>query len=348
MATPSITQVASPSASERKYAARKSAMTIAANIAAIVVCFIMVFPVFTTLVLSFKQQADVIRTPPQLFPCDTPTETFNIGACRFFTEGYQRIIDLQPAPGTLFGVEAQGRIINTYLPNTIFYSMFGGLMVTVLAGMSGYVFSRYQFRGKQYLLIAILAITGIPLLTNLLALYQIVVDLRKTTGPLFDQLVADGALTRDTSRTLRDWQDRIVLVAIYIGFFLPLSIWIVKGFFDAIPRELEEAAFIDGASPLQALARVITPLAMPGLTAAFLLTFVSIWNEFIANYLIVGTSKQNLRGVIVGVFDLTGVNLVNYQVLAAACVLVMLPVVGVFLFSRRTFFKAMIEGAVKG
>jgi ABC-type glycerol-3-phosphate transport system permease component len=348
MATPSVTRVATPSASERKYAARKSAMSIAANIAAIVVCFIMIFPVFSTLVLSFKQQADVIRTPPQLFPCDTPTETFNIAACRFFTEGYQRIIDLQPKPGTLFGVEAEGRIINTYLPNTIFYAVFGGLMVTVLAGMAGYVFSRYQFRGKQYLLIAVLAITGIPLLTNLLALYQIVVDLRKATGPFFDQLVAGGSITRDASRLLRDWQDRIVLVGVYIGFFLPLSIWIVKGFFDAIPRELEEAAFIDGASPFQALMRVITPLAMPGLLAAFLLTFVSIWNEFIANYLIVGTSKQNLRGVIVGVYDLTGANLVNYQVLAAACVLVMLPVILVFLFARRSFFQAMIEGAVKG
>jgi ABC-type glycerol-3-phosphate transport system permease component len=348
MATQTVSRTAASSTTGRTYAARKSAMRIAANIAALVVCFIMIFPVFSTLVMSFKQQSDVIRTPPLLFPCDTPTETFNITACRFFTEGYERIIDLQPKPGSLLGVEAQGRIINTYLPNTIFYSVFGGLMVTVLAGTAGYVFSRYQFRGKHYLLIGILAITGIPLLTNLLALYQIVVDLRKSTGPIFDQLVAEGTLTRDSSRLLRDWQDRIVLVCIYIGFFLPLSIWIVKGFFDAIPRELEEAAFIDGASPFQALIRVITPLAMPGLLAAFLLTFVSIWNEFIANYLLVGTSRQGLRSVIVGVFDLTGANLVNYQVLAAACVLVMLPVILVFLFARRTFFQAMIEGAVKG
>jgi ABC-type glycerol-3-phosphate transport system permease component len=335
-------------ASHQAYTARKSAAHIVANIAAIVVCFIMIFPVFSTLVLSFKQQADVIRTPPQLFPCDTPTEPFNLAACRFFTEGYERIIDLQPNPQALFGVEAQGRIINTYLPNTIFYSVAGALLVTALAGSAGYAFSRYEFRGKRLLLIGILAITGIPLLTNLLALYQIVVDLRKATGPLFDQWVANGALTRDAARLLRDWQDRLALVFIYVGFFLPLSIWIVKGFFDAIPHELEEAAFIDGASPVQALGSVIVPLALPGLLAAFLLTFVSIWNEFIANYLIVGASRQNLRSVIVGVYDLTGSNLINYQVLAAACVLVMLPVIAVFLFARRTFFQAMIEGAVKG
>jgi multiple sugar transport system permease protein len=332
----------------RRYATRKSATTIAANVAVIVVCFIMVFPVFSTLVLSFKQQADATRTPPQLFPCDTPTEAFNPLACRFVTEGYDRIIDFAPNPKSPLGFEIRGRIINTYLPNTILYSIAGASVVTLMAGAAGYVFSRYGFRGKRWLLIAILAITGIPLLTNLLALYQLVVDLRKATGPVFDQLVADGQLTQDASRALRDWQDRFALIAIYVGFFLPFSIWIVKGFFDSIPIELEEAAYIDGASPIQALVRVVAPIAMPGLISAFLLTFVGIWNEFIANYLIVGTSRQSLRSVVVGVYDLTGNNLINYQVLAAACVLVMLPVVLVFLFARRTFFRAMIEGAVKG
>lgn len=335
-------------APQGRFAAQKTATKITANIAALVVCFIMVFPVFSTVVLSFKQQVDVVRTPPQLFPCDTPTESFSLSACRFFVEGYERILDLAPKPGTLLGVESRGRIINTYLPNTILYATCGSLLVTVLAGAAGYAFSRYHFRGKRLLLISILAITGIPLLTNLLALYQIVVDLRKATGPIFDAWVKAGTISRDTGGSLRDWQDRIVLIAIYVGFFLPLSIWIVKGFFDAIPRELEEAALIDGATPLQGLIQVVTPLAAPGLVAAFLLTFVNIWNEFITNYLLVGTSKQALRSVIVGVFDLTGSNLINYQVLAAACVLVMLPVVLVFLFARRTFFQAMVEGAVKG
>lgn len=337
-----------PSTTGQRYAARKSAVHIAANIAALVVCFIMIFPVFSTLILSFKQQADATRTPPQLFPCDTPERAFDPTACRFVTEGYQRIIDPKPDPNAPLGFQINGRIINTYLPNTILYSLAGATLVTVMAGAAGYVFSRYTFRGKRWLLIGILAITGIPLLTNLLALYQMVVDLRKATGPVFDQLVADGQITRDVSRALRDWQDRIVLIAIYVGFFLPFSIWIVKGFFDSIPFELEEAAYIDGATPFTALRRIVAPLAMPGLLSAFLLTFVGIWNEFIANYLLVGTSRQSLRSVVVGVFDLTGNNLINYQVLAAACVLVMLPVVLVFLFARRTFFSAMIEGAVKG
>ena len=76
--------------------------------------------------------------------------------------------------------------------------------------------------------------------------------------------------------------------------------------------------------------------------------FVNIWNEFLTNYLLVGSSKQNLRSVMVAVYDLTGNNLINYQVLAAACVLVMMPVIILFLATRKVFFSAMVEGAVKG
>ena len=321
---------------------------ILANAAAILVCFVMIFPVFSTLVLSFKQQADVSHNPPLLFPCNTPTQDFDLSACRFFVEGYERIISLKPSPGSLFGVKIDGRIINTYLPNTVFYAVASALVVTLLAALTSYVLSRYAFPGKRLLMLGILAITGIPLLTNLLALYQLVVDLRKALAPVYAGWLSNQVFADVTIAAMRDWQDRIVLVFVYTGFFLPFSIWLVKGFLDAIPKELEEAAFIDGASPLQALTRVIAPLAAPGLLSAFLLTFVGVWNEFITNYLLVGTSKQALRSVIVGVFDLTGNNLINYQVLAAACVLVMLPVVLVFLSTRRTFFEAMVEGAVKG
>jgi multiple sugar transport system permease protein len=319
-----------------------------ANVAALLVCFIMIFPVFSTVVLSFKQQADVSHDPPLLFPCNTETENFNVTACRFFVEGYERIISFKEDPDTLFGYKIDGRIINTYLPNTIFYTVATAILVTVFSGLAGYVFSRYEFAGKRLIMIGILAITGIPLLTNLLALFQLVVDARKFTASLYEAWQANNTFSEDTIVSLRNWQDRILLVMIYVGFFLPFSVWIVKSFFDAIPIELEEAAYIDGASPYQALTQIITPLAMPGLVSSFLLTFVGVWNEFIANYLIVGSSKPALRSAIVGIYDLTGNNLINYQVLAAACVLVMLPVVLVFLFTRRTFFNAMTEGAVKG
>ena len=172
---------------------------------------------------------------------------------------------------------------------------------------------------------AILAITGVPLLTNILALYQMGVILRKSAFP---------------------FNDRVFIIVVYLGFFLPLSVWIAKGFFDSIPVDLEEAALIDGATPIGALRHVTMPAALPGLTSIFLLTFVNVWNEFIAGYLLIADNK--LKPVMFGLYDFLSANIINYQVIAAACILLALPMVIVFLFSRRIFFMAMVEGAVKG
>jgi multiple sugar transport system permease protein len=211
------------------------------------------------------------------------------------------------------------------LPNTLFYALASAVLVTVTAAMAAYVFSRYQFRSRQVLYVGILVLAGVPLLTILIALYQMGVSLR---------------------RALPGYDERLFMTIVYVGFELPFAIWVVKGFFDTIPRELEEAALIDGCSPAGALARVVAPLALPGLASIFLLCFVNVWNEFIANYLLM--SKQTLRGVMYGVYDYISQSLVAYHALAAACILVMLPVVVVFLLTRTAFFRAMVEGAIKG
>ena len=142
------------------------------------------------------------------------------------------------------------------------------------------------------------------------------------------------------------YDDRLWIVFVYMGFYLPLSVWIAKGFFDAIPRELEEAALIDGCSPFGTLMRITMPLAMPGMMAVFLLTFVSVWNEFIAGYLLILENDQ--KNVMFGLYDFLGQNIINLQVIAAACILIATPIIILFLFMRRIFFKGMIEGAIKG
>jgi ABC-type maltose transport system permease subunit len=206
------------------------------------------------------------------------------------------------------------------------YATSTALIVVFLSGMSGYAFSRYRFRGRNLLLVGILAITGVPLLTNLLALYQMGVVIRKAQLPFYD--------------------DRLFLIAVYMGFFLPLSVWIAKGFFDAIPRELEEAAVIDGCTPFGSLMRISMPLALPGLMAVFMLTFVNVWNEFIAGYLLI--AKNEFKPAMFGLYEFLGQNIINLQVVAAACILIALPIVVLFIFARRSFFAAMVEGAVKG
>ena len=297
-----------------------------ANALLVMICAIMLFPVITTVTISFKREQDVVRKPPTFFPCDTPERSFDITQCRWAVEGYQRVLAPKPAEGWLLPFRLTGNLVRTYVPNTLLYASVSSVLVVALAGMAGYAFSRYNFRWRRPLMVGILATTGIPLLTNLLALYQMGVDLRRAGLPFYD--------------------DRYFIILVYLGFFLPLSVWIAKGFFDTIPRELEEAAFIDGCSPFGALWRIIMPLALPGLLSIFLLTFVNVWNEFIAGYLLI--SRNEFKPAMFGLYDFLSQNIINFQVIAAACVLIAMPVVVLFLFTRSIFFRAMIDGAVKG
>ena len=293
--------------------------------ALIMVCIFAIFPIFTTITISFKEQADITRKPPIFFPCDTDEKIFEWSACRWATEGYQRVFAPKPNEDALLGFELTGNLVKTYIPNTMMYAFISAVGVTLLASLSGFAFSRYHFKGHNALMTGIYAVTGIPLITNMLALYQMAIILRKNS-PVFD--------------------DRLFLIFVYFGFFLPLSVWITKGFFDAIPRELEESALIEGCSPLGAMFRITMPLAIPGLISVFLLTFVNVWNEFIVAYLLV--TKNEFKPAMFGLYDFLSQNIVNLQVLAAACLIIAAPIIFLFIFTRKTFFRAMVEGAVKG
>jgi multiple sugar transport system permease protein len=285
----------------------------------------MLYPIASTILLSIKAPEDVRRKPPVLIPCDDEAGDFRLAACRFSLEGYQRIFLAQPSTDRPWGFTITGRIFTQYMPNTLLYATASAALTTIISGMAAYVVSRYRFRGRQALLVLILALAGVPLLTMLLALYQMNIGIRRIF-PMYDE--------------------RIFMIATYIGLELPFAIWVVKGFFDTIPRELEEAAKLDGCSPAGALARIVAPLALPGLASIFLLSYVNVWNEFIANYLLM--SKATLRGAMYGVYDYIAQSLTSYNALAAACILVMLPVIVVFLLTRNVFFRSMLEGAIKG
>lgn len=314
----------SPSSPPKSLLSRKTSEGLLANVALIIITLVALVPIGTTLLISFKREEDVTRKPPVIFPCDTPTSSFDLTACRWSIQGYERVILVTPSDTAALGFILRGRMLRIFLPNTVLYATATALGVMLLASLSGYAFSRYRFRGRDALMIGILAVTGVPLLTNLLALYQMGVSLR----------------------SLPIYNDRMFIIVVYTGFFLPLSVWIAKGFFDAIPRELEEAALIDGCSPLGGLVRIILPLATPGMTAVFLLTFVNVWNEFIAGYLLI--SRNDLKPAMFGMYDFLGQNIINAQLVAAACIIIAFPMVLVFLVARQSFFRAMVEGAVKG
>lgn len=291
----------------------------------IVICFLMLYPIISTMLLSVKHPDDVRRKPPVLVPCDTPTAAFDPTACRFSVDGYRRVMLPQPNDARPWGFSITGRLLTQYMPNTLIYATGAAIFTTIFAGMAAYVVSRYRFRGRTTFLVMILALAGVPLLTMLLALYRMNIQLRGI---------------------IPGYSERIFMIVAYVGFELPFAIWLVKGFFDTIPRELEEAAKLDGASPIGALARIVAPLAAPGLASIFLLTYVNIWNEFIANYILM--SRATLRGAMYGVYEYIAQSLTSYNALASACILIALPVILVFLLTRNIFFRSMVEGALKG
>jgi multiple sugar transport system permease protein len=303
----------------------KTRRQIPLHLVLILICLAVMLPIATTVLISFKREEDTVRRPPIIFPCNTATSSFDLSACRWAVEGYQRVLAPKPSSTSLLGFILTGNMLRLYIPNSLLYASASALLVTLLAALSGYALSRFRFTGHRLLMISFLIIMGVPWLTELLALYQMRVTMAKT---------------------LPFYNDRVFIVFVYTGFWLPLSVWIAKGFFDAIPRELEEAALIDGCSPLGALARILAPLSAPGLAAIFLYTFVAVWNEFIAGYLLIGKNAQ--KPVMFGLYDFLGQSTISLQVVAAACILIALPVIILFLFTRRSFFKAMVEGAVKG
>jgi ABC-type glycerol-3-phosphate transport system permease component len=206
--------------------------------------------------------------------------------------------------------------------NSFVNSLGGAVLTTTVAAMAGYAFARLRFPGRNALLLFILAMMMLPGLTNLIPLYKLASDL--------------GLL--DTY---------IIMILVYGAYGVPFGTWIMKGFYESIPRVLEEAAAVDGATPFQTLLRVVMPISMPGLSAVFMINFVYNFNDFLTALILL--SSTAMKTATVGLFDfqnqLTGN---NNELLNAAVVIIMIPGILLFLISRRAFLQGMVEGAVKG
>ncbi len=136
------------------------------------------------------------------------------------------------------------------------------------------------------------------------------------------------------------------LIVSYLAFTVPFCVWMLKGYFDTIPVELEEAALIDGASRLKALFLVVLPLAAPGLVAAAILTFSLAWNEFL--FALVFTSGPKTMTAPVGLQLLASADVFLWDQLMSAAVLMSLPVGALYVFAQRYVVSGLTAGAVKG
>jgi ABC-type glycerol-3-phosphate transport system permease component len=209
-----------------------------------------------------------------------------------------------------------------YVLNSIINSLGGAILTCLAASLAGYSFARFRFKGRNILMAVVLGMMMLPALTNLIPLYKLASDLNLLNT-------------------------YFIMIVIFGAYGVPLSIWIMMGFFESIPVTLEEAAAIDGATPIQTFFRVVLPISAPGLLATFLINFVFNWNNFIMPLFML--TKAEMKTATVGLFDFQHALEGNQdELLAAATVVIMVPAILLFVALRRYFLQGMVEGAVKG
>lgn len=257
---------------------------------------------------SVKPRGDLFKTPPEWIPQNL---TF---------EHYRRLFF--PTPEDQITTTSQtSKQFGLYFANSLIVSVASAILAVIVAAPAAYAFSRFNFPGKNAAYFGILVRNMFPLLVFLV--------------PIFFLWTRLG---------LRNTYAGLIIA--YLTFSLPLSIWLLKGFFDSIPPELERAARVDGCSRFGSFWRIILPLTTPGLAATAIYSFIQAWNEYaFALHL---TDTSTMRTLPVGLTYFFTENTADWPGLMASAVFISIPVVIVFLFLQRYFVSAITAGAVKG
>jgi len=212
-----------------------------------------------------------------------------------------------------------------YFVNSLVVSSAATLASLAIAIFASYAVSRYRFRGRSTFTTTVLSTQMFPGVLFLLPLFIIFVNIEQQTG---FQFVGT----------------RIGLIITYLTFSLPFSIWMLSGYLDNIPQELDEAARVDGCSPIGALFRVVLPAARPGVIAVAIYAFMTAWGEVL--FASVMTTEAN-RTLAVGIRQYSTQTNVYWNEIMAASLVVSIPVVIGFLLLQRHFVAGLTAGAVK-
>jgi raffinose/stachyose/melibiose transport system permease protein len=209
---------------------------------------------------------------------------------------------------------------SVYLPNSLFYSCVCVLAILLTASMAGYALARIEFPGRGIVMFLIMAIIIVPLPATFIALYKLLVDigLANTRTGYIVALVASG---------------------------LPISIFILRGFFMRQPKELEDAAILDGCNAFDVYWRVMLPLARPGLAAVAVIEFLRLWNEYLLALVLFNT--ESLMPVQRGLTKFVSSDTPEQHILLAATAMAVLPVLILYTVAQKSIIQGIMEGAVK-
>jgi len=213
-----------------------------------------------------------------------------------------------------------GPVFLRYFLNSMIVSLTTTALGVLMAVPAAYAFSRFQFPGRDILFFAVLVRNMFPVVVFLIPLFILM-------------------------RTLHLVNTHWSLILTYLTFGLPLSIWLLKGFYDNIPEELERSARIDGASRFKAFWLIIMPLSSPGIIATAIYVFIGAWNEYV--YALTFLNSESLLTLPVGLQHFFTEFATNWPGLMAAAFIMSVPVVAMFMILQKRFVRALTEGAVK-
>ncbi len=228
-----------------------------------------------------------------------------------------------PETVTLENYQSLFRMLSysTYLKNSIIVTLVTAVVIVFLSILGGYGLARFKFRGKGGVLIFFMLTQMIPCILVIIPLYIV-----------FSKM---GLINT-----------RMALFIYYVITNCPFCVVTMRSFFERIPYELEEAAYVDGCGRLETLWRVVLPVMFPGIVAVFVFAFIGAWNELIAGTIFLNT--PDMWTIPVGLKSLIGKYSVQWGALMAGGVLALLPTAIMFMFVQRYVVEGMTAGAVKG
>ena len=241
--------------------------------------------------------------------------------------------DIFPAPSELtlnnFRVLLTDTPFLQWMANTVLCASLATVVAVIVTTLAGYAFSRFRFFGRKNGLLIMILLQMFPAAMSMVAVFRILQYLGPATGGLVGLNSLFG------------------LSLVYIGAGIPFNTWMIKGYIDALPKELEESAYIDGASPNQTFFQIILPLMGPILAVVAVFNFITPYSDFIfPSVLLFDESRYTLavgmQGFISGNFS------ANWTLFAAASVLGSLPILVLFLSLQRFLVEGLTGGAVKG
>ncbi len=211
------------------------------------------------------------------------------------------------------------------LMNSAIVSVSVTALALIVGSLAAYALGRFKFGGRSVVLYTVLAMTMFPQIAVLGSLYTMISAFR-----LYNTLWA--------------------LIITYMIFTLPFTVWVLTNFFKAMPRELEEAAYVDGATPFQTFYKILLPLAAPGMVTTGLLAFIAAWNEYL--FALSFTQTPEKRTVTIAITAFEGVTASSFEQpwgqIMAASVLVTIPLIVLTLIFQKRIIAGLTAGAVKG